>query len=172
MLEELKHSLWNQFGASIDMLEEAIKLCPEEVYAKNKRYYYIAFHSLIFLDYYLTTPPSEFTPQLTFTIKEPADVPPEAVDDLIPDKLYTKYELLIYLRSCREKCFQLISNLNSETIKERFIEEFDEDPMDFPVLEILFYNMRHLQHHVAQLNMILRDEIDRAPKWIFTARNS
>jgi len=37
---------------------------------------------------------------------------------------------------------------------------------NFSFLEILLYNMRHIQHHVAQLNLYLRQTIDRAPKWV------
>jgi len=37
------------------------------------------------------------------------------------------------------------------------------------VEEILLYNMRHVQHHAAQLNQLLRQEIDQAPDWVFQA---
>jgi len=32
--------------------------------------------------------------------------------------------------------------------------------------ELLLYNMRHVQHHAAQLNMLLRQKTDSAPKWV------
>jgi uncharacterized damage-inducible protein DinB len=32
--------------------------------------------------------------------------------------------------------------------------------------ELLLYNMRHVQHHAAQMNMRLRQETDSAPKWV------
>jgi uncharacterized damage-inducible protein DinB len=32
--------------------------------------------------------------------------------------------------------------------------------------ELLLYNMRHVQHHAAQLNMMLRQATDSAPKWV------
>ena len=38
--------------------------------------------------------------------------------------------------------------------------------MNYPVLEILLYNMRHVQHHAAQLNLLLRQELDDAPDWV------
>jgi uncharacterized damage-inducible protein DinB len=34
------------------------------------------------------------------------------------------------------------------------------------VAELLLYNMRHVQHHAAQLNLILRQKIDSAPNWV------
>jgi hypothetical protein len=36
----------------------------------------------------------------------------------------------------------------------------------YTVLEILFYNFRHVQHHVAQLNQLLRAETGSAADWI------
>ena len=38
--------------------------------------------------------------------------------------------------------------------------------MNYSVLEILLYNMRHVQHHVAQLNLLLRQDINDAPTWV------
>lgn len=37
---------------------------------------------------------------------------------------------------------------------------------NYSLLEILFYNFRHVQHHVAQLNFILRQQINTAPEWV------
>jgi hypothetical protein len=37
---------------------------------------------------------------------------------------------------------------------------------DLNELEHLLYNMRHVQHHMAQLNLILRQVIDSAPNWV------
>ena len=99
---------WNQFGASVDMLINAIASCPDDYFATNRRFYYIAFHSAIFLDYYTTIPPQDFSPLLSFTQTEPAERPQEAIDDLIPDKIYSKHEIVAYLRQSREKSKQLI----------------------------------------------------------------
>jgi hypothetical protein len=37
--------------------------------------------------------------------------------------------------------------------------------------ELLLDNMRHVQHHAAQLNLILRQTIDAAPGWVATAKS-
>jgi uncharacterized damage-inducible protein DinB len=34
------------------------------------------------------------------------------------------------------------------------------------MVELLLYNMRHVQHHTAQINLILRQIIDSAPRWV------
>ena len=41
--------------------------------------------------------------------------------------------------------------------------------MNYPILEILLYNMRHTQHHAAQLNMLLRQDINKHIEWSFRA---
>ncbi|MBP6569035.1 MAG: hypothetical protein KA270_17810, partial [Saprospiraceae bacterium] len=40
-----------------------------------------------------------------------------------------------------------------------------------PVLEILLYNMRHVQHHTGQLNLLLRQNVHQSPKWVFRAKD-
>ena len=42
-------------------------------------------------------------------------------------------------------------------------------PFDYRAMsngELLLYNMRHVQHHAAQLNMRLRQATDSAPLWV------
>lgn len=85
--------LWNQFGASIDMLINVISNCPDDYFTTHKRFYYLAFHSTIFLDYYMTIPPSDFSPMLSFTQTENKDRPEEAIDDLILTKFMTNEKL-------------------------------------------------------------------------------
>jgi hypothetical protein len=164
MISTVKEALWTQFGASIDMLKNAIEMWPDNRWQTDKKFFYVAYHVTVFLDYYLTNPPEAFSPGLAFTITEPDHAPPEALDDVVPDRIYSKTELLEYLHVCREKCRQLIANLTDEKISERWIE--DSGDMNYSVLEILLYNMRHVQHHAAQLNMLLRKELNDAPRWV------
>lgn len=167
MDKTIKEILWNQFGASIDMLINAISNCPDDYFINNRRFYYVSFHSTIFLDYYLTIPPEDFSPLLSFTQKEPEERPKEAIDDLIPDKMYSKQEIVEYLKKSREKCKQIIDGLTDDKLTERFKEGDEPNDMDYPILEILLYNLRHIQHHVAQLNMLLRQDIDKHMEWSF-----
>jgi hypothetical protein len=169
MEQSIKDILWNQFGASIDMLINVISNCPDDYFLTHRRFYYIAFHSAIFLDYYLTIPPQDFAPFLSFTQKELADRPQESIDDLIPDDNYSKHEILEYLEFSRAKCKKLIEALTNEKLKERFTEGNEPNDMDYPILEILLYNLRHTQHHVAQLNMLIRQDMNKHTEWSFRA---
>lgn len=153
------------------MLENAVKQWPEEDWQMGKKFFYITYHTLVFLDYYLTTPPPGiFTSPLPFKLIEPADTPAEALDDIIPDRIYTKTELLSYLGNCREKCYTLVHSLTEEQLSERWIEA--DGQMNYALLEILLYNMRHVQHHAAQLNMMLRERMSDAPRWVGCAKDT
>lgn len=164
-----KDILWNQFGASIDMLINVIANCPDDYFITNRRFYYIAFHSTIFLDYYSTIPLKDFSPLLSFSQKEAEERPKEAIDDLIPDKNYSKQEIVEYLKQSREKCKQIIYTLTDEKLIERFKEGDEPNDMNYPILEIILYNLRHTQHHSAQLNLLLRQDIDKHAEWSFRA---
>ncbi|MHA7128694.1 DinB family protein [Algoriphagus namhaensis] len=161
--------VWNQFGASIDMLIQAVRSCPLEYWEQNQRFYYIAFHSAIFLDYYLTLPPVDFVPVLSFTQKEPHERPQDAIDDLIPDSWYSREEVLNSLFQSREKCRKLIESTDLGNSALRFREGEESGDMDYPLLEILLYNLRHTQHHTAQLNFLLRQDLGLHMDWSFRA---
>lgn len=153
-------STWNQFGASIDMLEDAILLCPPVEWDTERKFWYSAFHCLFFMDYYLTMDPKTFSPPPPFTLSE--------FEDRMPDRVYSKAELLNYLHYNRDKCIRLMSGLTPPTLAERWINV--SGSMNYTVMEILLYNMRHVQHHTAQLNLHLRQTINDAPEWVFQAR--
>ncbi len=111
---------------------------------------------LFYLDYYLTDEPESFLPPSPFTLSE---FDPGGI---MPVRVYSKKELLVYLRFCRNKCHDLIAGLTDEGAKKRWVNEY----RNYSILEILLYNMRHVQHHVAQLNLLLRQGIDNVPKWV------
>lgn len=159
MINIIKQSLRNQMGASIDMLEDSILLCPNYQWNTERKFWYQAFHVLFFLDYYLSTEPKTFTPPRPFTESE--------FEDRMPERVYTKPELLEYLQFCREKCNNLIEDLSELQLEARWINS--SSSMNYSILEILIYNLRHVQHHVAQLNLHLRQGINDAPEWVFRA---
>ena len=164
MLINLKKELWQQFGASIDMLNHAIAAWPDLYWYSEKRFFYMAYHTVVFLDYYLTLPPPAiFSSSLPFTFAEPEAIPPDAIDDIIPNEIYSKAELQNYLQRCRLKCQQFIDGLTEEKLMARWKEA--DGQMDYSAFEILLYNMRHVQHHAAQLNLLLRQKLNHAPGW-------
>ncbi|MDQ3193568.1 MAG: DinB family protein [Bacteroidota bacterium] len=156
MDSSFKEILWKQFGASIDMFENSITACPGELWNTDSKFWYNAYHALFFLDYYLSDEPENFSPPQPFTLSE------FDPDGEMPVRVYSKEELLSYLKFCRQKCHDLIAGLTDETSAKRFVNQY----RNYSVIEILLYNMRHVQHHAAQLNLLLRQGTDSAPDWV------
>jgi DinB superfamily len=163
----LKNTLWSQFGAAIDALENAINACPDALWGdQNKdpqswyQFWYLTYHTLFWLDFYLSGAPDGFQPPAPFGLEEldPAGV--------LPERAYTKAELQTYLEHVRQKGRTTISALTDEKANQ----SIRVGRADLSFLELMLYNMRHVQHHVGQLNMILRQTIDSAPGWAFRAK--
>lgn len=160
MNEAMKNALWRQFGAAIDMLENAVRACPEPLWSGDVRrpteFWYLTYHTLFFLDYYFAGAPEGFQPPAPFTNSE-LDPSGRA-----PDRVYTRDELLAYLEHGRAKVRAAIAALTPE----RAVQPCAFMRRDMSVQELMVYNLRHVQHHAAQLNLILRLQADAAPRWV------
>ncbi len=154
-----KDILWRQFGASIDMLENAIVACPDTLWSDPTRkpeFWYTAFHALFFLDLYLSEREKGFKPPAPFTLDE--------MDErgLMPDRVYSKAELLKYLVHGRAKCRATLAALTDGMLEQRCGFSW----LDITVAETHLYNMRHVQHHAGQLNMMISHAAGSAPRWV------
>jgi hypothetical protein len=155
--------LWPQFGAAIDMLENTVMACPDELWddaAQQPEFWYLVYHTLFFLDLYLSGSVAGFAPPDPFTLAE------LDFDGVRPDRPYTKAELRVYLDHGRTKCRSTLAALTDATASKRCGISW----LDASVVELHLYNMRHVQHHAAQLNLILRQRTDSAPGWVARTR--
>jgi hypothetical protein len=170
MDDDIKTIIWRQFGAAIDMLENALCACPDELWSENlwinssepagfSEFWYIAYHTLFWLDLYLSGSVKGFVPPFPFNLDEldPAG--------LLPEKLYTKEELQTYLEHGRQKCRATIDALTDE--QARRCCKFPWGEASF--MELLLDNMRHVQEHAAQLSLFLGQKINWAPRWVAKA---
>ena len=159
MIDFWRSAIRQQFHAAIDMLDNAIKACPDSSWSGKGRqaFWYLAFHVLIFLDLYLSpVGEPEFQPPPPFGRWELED------DVVIPETPYTKDELLGYVEHCRKRLDAVMAGMT---------EAWTIAPCPFSYRamsngELLLYNMRHVQHHAAQLNLLLRQTTDSAPQWV------
>ena len=147
--------IWQQFGAAIDMLDNALRACPDEVWRDRlwdnpserpeySQFWYRVYHTLFWLDLYLTGAEEGFAPPAPFTLIEMDE------DDL-PERPYTKDELQAYLAYGRRKCQATIEALTDETAQRRC--RFAWGEVSF--VELQLYSMRHVQEHAAQLSLLL-----------------
>jgi hypothetical protein len=156
MEAQLKNALWRQFSAAIDMLGNSIRACPPHLWNGPGQFWYWAYHTLFYLDFNLSENPDVFAPPAPYTFSEfdpGGEMPPE---------VYSMEQLLTYLEHGRNKCHELIMGLNSERVRLRFKTEY----RDYDRLEIILYNMRHVQHHTGQLNLLLRQGGEAPPRWV------
>jgi hypothetical protein len=156
----IRDSLWRQLGAAIDMLENAIAACPEELWFDRERrpeLWYLAYHTLFFLDLYLSPTPDGFTPPPPFTLDEldPAGV--------LPERPFSQAELLAYLEHGRGKARATLAALDDDGASR--LSTFPWLP-GLPFGELLLVSLRHVQHGAAQINLVLRQEVDAAPAWV------
>jgi len=164
--------LWRQFGAAIDMLENALRGCPDELWGERlwedrslpalSAYWYLAYHTLFWLDLYLSGSEEAFAPPAPFTLSEldPAGA--------LPERVYTRAELSRYLAHTRQKCQATIESLTDEHAARLW----RGGGRELPFAELLLYNMRHVQEHAAQLNMFLGQRNASASGWISRAKDS
>jgi hypothetical protein len=161
--------LWRQFGAAMDMFENALRACNTELwdskmwrqYADFSQFWYVAYHTLFWLDLYLEGSLEGFQPPAPFTLDE-------LEAGVLPARPYSKEELLAYLEHCRRKCRTTIETLTDERARQ---------VCKFPWLELVFGellidNLRHVQEHGAQLNLFLGQELGSGTRWVAQTKES
>jgi hypothetical protein len=161
--------IWNQFGAAIDMLDNAIEACPDDIWqarlfsdkpAEFAEFWYVAYHALFWLDFYLSESAEDFKPPTPFTLSE-------FDGGLLPERVYTKDELRGYLMYGRTKCHTRLKELTDTVTPQRVRPNWRIES----VAELHLYNLRHVQEHAAQLNLFLGQKTGSAPGWVGKARN-
>ncbi len=164
-----REMLWRQFGAAIDMLEEALRNCPDDLWEKTlwddqpdqwvaagfSSFWYLAYHTLFWLDLYLTGAEEGFVPPTPFDLIE------MEANEVLPCT-YTRAELLGYLEYCRGRCQETIGTLSTEQAYRPCQFAWGE----LPFAELQLYNLRHVQEHSAQLMMFLGQQAGKSGRWV------
>jgi hypothetical protein len=164
-----KEALVNQFGASMDMFGGALRACPDQLWTARmwddpsgpigiSEFWYIAFHTLFWLDLYLTGEVEGFAPPPPYTL---AELDPKGI---LPERVYTCNELLSYLDYCHRKCTAVIEQLTDE--RARKVSYFPWAKGGISFIELMMDDMRHVQEHAAQLNMFLGQQAGVSSRWV------
>jgi hypothetical protein len=168
--------LWQQFGAAIDMLENALVACPDSLWkgriwgapsaSEGTPFWYVAYHTFFWLDLYLTGSLEGFAPPEPFTLNE------LDATSVSPERPYSKDELHGYLVHLRQKCQTTIAELSDEKAHQQFTFPWPGE-MSVSFLELQLYNMRHVQEHAAQLSLFLGQHgiSDEALDWVARAKD-
>src|SRR5262249_7447415 len=116
-------TLWQQFGAAIDMLDNALVACPDSLWrqfvwhdptvpSQGAEFSYVAYHTLCWLDLYLSGSAVGFAPPAPFTLEELAPA------GVVPARPYTREELRTYLAFARQKCHSALASLTDEQARQ------------------------------------------------------
>lgn len=163
----LKTALWQQYGAAIDTLADAINLCPDPLWTvvvykdeedeRFGQFWFVAYHAVFWLDIFLEGADSKaFQPPAPF------------IRGRLPDAPYPKDLVRGYLNQCRQKCQSIIDALTDEAT----YRIYRYDWMEPTFLELQLYCMRHIQEHAAELALRLGEQEVAGLDWIAKAKDT
>jgi DinB superfamily len=168
----IKTALWRQFGASIDYLADTVNACPDELWLSTlwndpngkpiySQFWYRVYHTLYWLDLYLTGDRASFAPPPQFSVKRVDGAP-------VFERPFTKAELQTYLAHCRHKCQTTLEALTDADAERRFRYDWGEASF----FELLIYNLRHVEEHAAQLGLFLGQRTNASgPDYVVQVRD-
>ena len=159
--QKLIHAIAEQYGAALTMLENTIVNCDNELWGDSNRdpiISQIIYHTLYFIDIYLSKDRAEWE---AFVGKLGEDGDADTYIH-IPEKLFTKQELLNYSHDIRTKASERFKNLSIEELNSKPLFDWHGSS----VLSSLLYNLRHIMLHVGALHVRLNAEGKEPLNWI------
>ena len=170
--ESLRAILKSQYHASLAMLREAIDRCPDDLWTSTEHLnpsWEVAYHVLFFAHVYSSRDEASFRPwehhqadvQYPDGIPGPAD--PKSTLPLVATP-YTKSEVLAYWTWCDGWIDAAIDAMDLASPQSGFSN------YPIPKLEHQLVNIRHIQHHTAQLAARLRTTANIGIDWVGARR--
>src|SRR5262245_60014498 len=167
-MDALRAALKSQYHAALTMLREAIKRCPDDVWLAAEHtnaFWQIAYHTLFFAHLYMLPNEAAFRPwerhqtdvQHPDGIAGPPD--PNSTRPLIP-RPYMKSEALAYWNICDQMVDGAVDALDLHSRDSGF------SWYEMPKLEHQILNIRHIQHHAAQMADRLRAAAGIGIEWV------
>ena len=152
----------NEYHALFEMLHKAINHCPDDLWrneSKSPSYWLLVYHTAFYLDFYLGFSPDKHKNR--FDISGPFDLTAKL------ERVLTKKELKNYLISIKKKCNKVL-----DSVSRKELEGKNTYSWTGPTLaHRLMYNVRHAQHHIGQLNLMLRYHKAATAEWVITPKS-
>lgn len=158
MLNTMKVLLASQYEAALCTLHTCVVRCPDDAWGMRIGTYkfgQVVFHTLFFADYYVGTNHDALRIQPFHRQHADTFADYEELEDRPPQALHPRSFIIEYLEHCRTKAAAVIAAETAESLgaKADFVRR------DFSRAELHVCNIRHIQHHSAQLSLRLR--VDR-----------
>lgn len=170
MLDTLKTSIVDQYEAALSMLKACVEKSPATVWngpVATYKFWQVVFHTLFFTDLYLGPDEESFRRQpfhlqhAPFFVDYNADHEP--FEGRAPrQELYDRASLLTYLEFCRRKASEVMGGETEDTLTGPSGFSYRK----FSRAELHLYNIRHIQHHTAQLSLRLRLDTNEGVEWV------
>lgn len=160
--------LKSQYHASLAMLRDAIEQCPDEVWlnqAHTNAFWQIAYHVLFYTHLYLHDDEASFRPwaQHQRHVQYPSGVPGrQDVDPSLPrlPDPYSKAQVLELWNICDASVDEAVDRIDVNREDSGFWW------YKMSKLEHQLVNIRHIQHHTAQLMDRLRASANLGIRWV------
>jgi len=165
MLDSLKQIVGAQFEAAFCTLQECVARCPAASWnapVGNNPFCQVVFHALFFADYYLERSEDSFLEQAFHRENAAFFGDYEQLEDREPRSLYDRASIEKYLSFCRDKAAAVIAAETEESL--RGPSGFARRKISRGELHLV--NIRHLQHHAAQLSLRLRIDAGVEVPWV------
>jgi hypothetical protein len=168
----VRTALKSQYHAALGMLRQTIEQCPDDLWLSTEHrnaYWQVAYHVLYFAHVYLMPDEAAFRPweghqsevqnpdALQRRVDPNSSLPP------IP-KPYPKSQVLAYWSICDAMVDPALDALDLSSPDSGFTW------YRMPKLEHQIVNIRHIEHHMAQLADRLRLATDTGTRWIGAGR--
>jgi len=185
-LEALRAAVKAQYHAALAMLRLAIERCPDDVWTGTSGLpagrhpnpsWRIAYHALSFAHLYLQPTVHDFTPweRHQTAIQDLDDHPASPEIQALTEHPhrppqtgvpYTKDDVLAYWKLCDDMIDPGVERLDLLSPESGF------PAYAIPKLEHLLVNIRHIQHHAAQLGQRIREATAGAGgvEWVGSGR--
>lgn len=164
MIDYIRTILAGQYEAALSMLHRGIATCPDEHWESkiaNGTVRWGVYHTLFFTEYYLSS-------EAGFQLREIHHLGGDEREDRACEGV-ERNDALAYCVECRQLVLDTLARETSDTL---------QGPSGFSWHtisrgELHVYNLRHIQHHAAQLSAFLRrigvaSEREPALRWVRT----
>lgn len=164
----LRPILKSQYHAALAMLRQSIEHCSDDLWYSDEptnAFWQIAYHAIYFTHLYLGRSAATFRPweRHQSEVQHPDGIAgssdPASALPLIPSP-YSNGDVLAYWQVCDEMVDAAVDALD--------LQSHDSGFSWYPIskLEHQIVNIRHIQHHAAQLADRLRASADVGIQWV------
>jgi hypothetical protein len=165
---EFRRILKSQYRAALAMLRDAVEQCPEPLWTAPghvSAFWQVAYHSVFFTHLYLHREAAAFQPwaghqrgvQHEDGLTKRAD--PTSDLRLLPAP-YSRADVLAYWQVCADMVDSAVDAMDLDAAECGF------SWYNVSKLEHQLINLRHVQHHAAQLADRLRQATDQPARWV------